>query len=55
MSFRQLRRKYTPEDFPTNLIMLLAGDIETNPGPAAVHCLIFRHLNFLKLFVQEFV
>lgn len=33
------------ENFPSKLIMLLAGDIETNPGPATASCLKFCHWN----------
>ena len=36
------------ENFPTKLILiliLLAGDIETNPGPATASCLKFYHWN----------
>ena len=33
------------ENFPTKLIMLLAGDIETNPGPETASCLKFCHWN----------
>ena len=33
------------ENFPTKLTMLLAGDIETNPGPATASCLKFCHWN----------
>ena len=33
------------ENFPTKLIMLLAGDIETNPGPATASCLKFCNWN----------
>ena len=33
------------ENFPIKLIMLLAGDIETNPGPATTNCLKFCHWN----------
>ena len=33
------------ENFPIKLIMLLAGDIETNPGTANANCLKFCHWN----------
>ena len=33
------------ENFPTKLIMLLAGDIETQPGPSVTSCLKFCHWN----------
>ena len=33
------------ENFPTKLIMLLAGDIETNPGPETASCLKFCNWN----------
>ena len=37
------------ENFPTKLIMLLAGDIETNPGPATASCLQFCHWNLTSI------
>ena len=41
------------ENFPTKLIMLLAGDIETDPGPATASCLEFCHWNLSSTCARE--
>ena len=40
------------EGFPVNLIMLLSGDIETNPGPLTANCLKFCHWNSNSIYAR---
>ena len=39
-------------DFPVNLIMLLSGNIETNPGPVTANCLKFCHWNLNSIYAR---